>query len=121
MILQAVEVATAILMGMPALLKEGMSWREVRLRAMHADPDQAAAPAAAPAAPRRRPPQHRKLRLRQEHQRVDELRAVVDAELAVDPLKVGLDRLGAEEQARGRLTGGGPSGDDLGHLPLATR
>ncbi|MGH2876345.1 MAG: flippase-like domain-containing protein, partial [Solirubrobacteraceae bacterium] len=30
-ILQAVEVATAILMGTPALLKEGMSWREVRL------------------------------------------------------------------------------------------
>ena len=29
---------TAILMGMPALLKEGMSWREVRLRAMHATP-----------------------------------------------------------------------------------
>jgi phosphatidylinositol alpha-mannosyltransferase len=25
-------------MGMPALLKEGMSWREVRLRAMHAAP-----------------------------------------------------------------------------------
>ena len=38
MILQAVEVTTAILMGMPALLKEGMSWREVRLRAMHATP-----------------------------------------------------------------------------------
>jgi phosphatidylinositol alpha-mannosyltransferase len=37
-ILQAVEVATAVLMGMPALLKEGMSWREVRLRAMHATP-----------------------------------------------------------------------------------
>jgi phosphatidyl-myo-inositol alpha-mannosyltransferase len=37
-ILQAVEVSTAILMGMPALLKEGMSWREVRLRAMHATP-----------------------------------------------------------------------------------
>ena len=37
-ILQAVEVTTAILMGMPALLKEGMSWREVRLRAMHAAP-----------------------------------------------------------------------------------
>jgi len=35
-ILQAVEVSTAILMGTPALLKEGMSWREVRLRAMHA-------------------------------------------------------------------------------------
>jgi phosphatidylinositol alpha-mannosyltransferase len=37
-ILQAVEVATAILMGTPALLKEGMSWREVRLRAMHTTP-----------------------------------------------------------------------------------
>jgi phosphatidyl-myo-inositol alpha-mannosyltransferase len=37
-ILQAVEVATAILMGAPALLKEGMSWREVRLRAMNATP-----------------------------------------------------------------------------------
>jgi phosphatidylinositol alpha-mannosyltransferase len=37
-ILQAVEVATAIALGMPALLKEGMSWREVRLRAMHATP-----------------------------------------------------------------------------------
>jgi phosphatidyl-myo-inositol alpha-mannosyltransferase len=37
-ILQAVEVTTAIVMGMPALLKEGMSWREVRLRAMHATP-----------------------------------------------------------------------------------
>ena len=37
-ILQAVEVTTAVLMGMPALLKEGMSWREVRLRAMHATP-----------------------------------------------------------------------------------
>jgi phosphatidylinositol alpha-mannosyltransferase len=37
-ILQAVEITTAVLMGMPALLKEGMSWREVRLRAMHATP-----------------------------------------------------------------------------------
>ncbi|MEO6857889.1 MAG: glycosyltransferase [Solirubrobacteraceae bacterium] len=37
-ILQAVEVSTAILMGAPALVKEGMSWREVRLRAMHAAP-----------------------------------------------------------------------------------
>jgi phosphatidyl-myo-inositol alpha-mannosyltransferase len=37
-ILQAVEVATAIVMGMPALLKEGMSWREVKLRAMHTAP-----------------------------------------------------------------------------------
>ena len=38
MILQAVEVVTAILLGMPALLREGMSWREVRLRAMHSTP-----------------------------------------------------------------------------------
>ncbi|WP_249010274.1 lysylphosphatidylglycerol synthase domain-containing protein [Conexibacter sp. DBS9H8] len=37
-ILQAVEVVTAILLGTPALLKEGMSWREVRLRAMHTSP-----------------------------------------------------------------------------------
>ncbi|MDE3132339.1 MAG: flippase-like domain-containing protein, partial [Acidobacteriota bacterium] len=37
-ILQAVEVATAILLGMPALLREGMSWREVRLRALHSTP-----------------------------------------------------------------------------------
>ena len=37
-ILQAVEVSSALLMGMPALLKEGMSWREVRLRAMNAAP-----------------------------------------------------------------------------------
>jgi phosphatidylinositol alpha-mannosyltransferase len=37
-ILQAVEVTTAILMGMPALLKEGMSWREIKTRAMYATP-----------------------------------------------------------------------------------
>jgi phosphatidylinositol alpha-mannosyltransferase len=37
-ILQAVEVSTAIVMGMPALLKEGMSWREIRMRAMHTAP-----------------------------------------------------------------------------------
>jgi phosphatidylinositol alpha-mannosyltransferase len=48
-ILQAVEVSTAILMGAPALLKEGMSWREVRLRAMHA------APVKLPARPHRTP------------------------------------------------------------------
>jgi len=46
-ILQAVEVSTALLMGMPALLKEGMSWREVKLRAMHT------APVKLPARPRR--------------------------------------------------------------------
>ena len=37
-ILQAVEIATAVVMGAPALVKEGMSWRDVRLRAMHATP-----------------------------------------------------------------------------------
>jgi phosphatidyl-myo-inositol alpha-mannosyltransferase len=42
-ILQAVEVTTAVLMGMPALLREGMSWREVRMRAMHAAPVRLAA------------------------------------------------------------------------------
>ncbi|HEX3690019.1 MAG TPA: glycosyltransferase [Solirubrobacteraceae bacterium] len=51
-ILQAVEVSTAILMGAPALLKEGMSWREVRLRAMHA------APVKLPARPHRAPGRH---------------------------------------------------------------
>jgi phosphatidylinositol alpha-mannosyltransferase len=37
-LLQAVEVATAVVMGMPALVKEGLSWKEVRLRTMHAAP-----------------------------------------------------------------------------------
>jgi phosphatidylinositol alpha-mannosyltransferase len=37
-VLQAVELATAFLMGMPALVGEGVSWREVRLRAMHTTP-----------------------------------------------------------------------------------
>ena len=37
-ILQAVEVATAIVLGAPALVKEGLSWREVRLRALHTSP-----------------------------------------------------------------------------------
>ena len=37
-VLQAVEIATAVVMGMPALLNEGLSWREVRLRAMHSTP-----------------------------------------------------------------------------------
>jgi phosphatidylinositol alpha-mannosyltransferase len=37
-ILQAVEVATAVVMGGPALVKEGLSWREVRLRALHSAP-----------------------------------------------------------------------------------
>jgi len=37
-VLQAVEVACAVVMGTPALLKEGLSWREVRLRALHTAP-----------------------------------------------------------------------------------
>jgi phosphatidylinositol alpha-mannosyltransferase len=37
-VLQAVELATALIMGVPALLNEGLSWREVRLRTMHAAP-----------------------------------------------------------------------------------
>jgi phosphatidyl-myo-inositol alpha-mannosyltransferase len=35
-VLQAVEVATAVIMGMPALVNEGLSWKDVRLRTMHA-------------------------------------------------------------------------------------
>ncbi len=37
-VLQAVEVAAALIMGLPALVNEGLSWREVRLRTMHAAP-----------------------------------------------------------------------------------
>jgi phosphatidylinositol alpha-mannosyltransferase len=37
-VLQAVEIAAAVIMGMPALVKEGLSWKEVRLRTMHAAP-----------------------------------------------------------------------------------
>jgi phosphatidyl-myo-inositol alpha-mannosyltransferase len=37
-ILQAVEIATAVVMGAPALVREGLSWRDVRMRAMHASP-----------------------------------------------------------------------------------
>jgi phosphatidylinositol alpha-mannosyltransferase len=48
-ILQAVEVATAVVMGTPALVGEGLSWREVRLRALHA------APVKLPARPARDP------------------------------------------------------------------
>ncbi len=41
-ILQAVEIATALIVGMPALVKEGLSWRDVRMRALHAGPVQLA-------------------------------------------------------------------------------
>jgi phosphatidylinositol alpha-mannosyltransferase len=37
-ILQAVEIATAVVMGAPALVNEGLSWRDVRLRALHHAP-----------------------------------------------------------------------------------
>ncbi len=37
-VLQAVELATAVVMGMPALVKEGVTWREVRVRALHSAP-----------------------------------------------------------------------------------
>jgi phosphatidyl-myo-inositol alpha-mannosyltransferase len=39
-ILQAVEIATAFTMGMPALVREGMTWKDLRLRALHASPVQ---------------------------------------------------------------------------------
>ena len=32
-ILQAVEIATAVAFGLPALIGEGLSWRDVRMRA----------------------------------------------------------------------------------------
>jgi phosphatidyl-myo-inositol alpha-mannosyltransferase len=37
-VLQVIELATAFVMGLPALLNEGLSWREVRLRTMYAAP-----------------------------------------------------------------------------------
>jgi phosphatidylinositol alpha-mannosyltransferase len=37
-VLQVVEVAAALIMGLPALVNEGLTWKEVRLRTMHAAP-----------------------------------------------------------------------------------
>jgi phosphatidyl-myo-inositol alpha-mannosyltransferase len=37
-ILQAIEIGTALTLGMPALVREGMSWKDLRLRALHAAP-----------------------------------------------------------------------------------
>jgi phosphatidyl-myo-inositol alpha-mannosyltransferase len=37
-ILQAVEISTALVLGMPALVREGMTWKDLRLRALHAAP-----------------------------------------------------------------------------------
>jgi phosphatidylinositol alpha-mannosyltransferase len=39
-ILQAVEIATAVVMGAPALVGEGLSFRDMRLRAIHQAPVQ---------------------------------------------------------------------------------
>jgi phosphatidylinositol alpha-mannosyltransferase len=39
-VLQAVEIATAAAMGMPALLGEGLSFRDMRMRALHSAPVQ---------------------------------------------------------------------------------
>ena len=57
-ILQAVEIATALAMGMPALVREGMTWKDLRLRALHATPVElraAASTAPRATAPRSRP------------------------------------------------------------------
>jgi phosphatidylinositol alpha-mannosyltransferase len=37
-VLQFVELTTAVVMGMPALVNEGLSWKDVRLRTLHAAP-----------------------------------------------------------------------------------
>ena len=34
MILQAVEIATAVALGLPALVREGVTWQDMRLRAL---------------------------------------------------------------------------------------
>ena len=49
-VLQAVEIATAVVMGMPALLGEGVTWRDVRMRALHTAPVKLARKPAAPVA-----------------------------------------------------------------------
>src|SRR5881397_179464 len=42
-ILQAVEIATAVFLGVPALVREGVTWSDMRLRAMSAAPVQLSA------------------------------------------------------------------------------
>ena len=49
-ILQALEIATALAMGMPALVAEGMTWKDLRLRALHATPVELAAAGGRPEA-----------------------------------------------------------------------
>jgi phosphatidylinositol alpha-mannosyltransferase len=38
-ILQAVEVVTALVLGVPALLKEGLSWQDIRNSSMPSESD----------------------------------------------------------------------------------
>ena len=54
-VLQAVEIATAVIMGVPALAGEGLSWKEVRLRTMHASPVKLGPLSGAGGSPRRAP------------------------------------------------------------------
>jgi phosphatidylinositol alpha-mannosyltransferase len=37
-ILQGVEIATAVTLGVPALVREGVTWSDMRLRALSAAP-----------------------------------------------------------------------------------
>jgi phosphatidylinositol alpha-mannosyltransferase len=37
-ILQAIEIATAVALGLPALVREGVTWSDMRLRALSAAP-----------------------------------------------------------------------------------
>ncbi len=37
-VLQVVEIATAFLMGTPSLLREGLTWKDMRVRALHTSP-----------------------------------------------------------------------------------
>jgi phosphatidyl-myo-inositol alpha-mannosyltransferase len=48
-ILQAVEIATALALGLPALVREGMTWSDLRLQALSAAPVRLSPPAEAPA------------------------------------------------------------------------
>lgn len=51
-VLQAVEIATAVVLGLPALVREGVTWKDMRLRAL----------SAAPARLQPHPPKHRRRR-----------------------------------------------------------
>ncbi len=54
-ILQAVEIATAVAMGMPALVREGMTWRDLRLKTLYAAPVELTHAAGAAKRPKPRP------------------------------------------------------------------